>query len=275
MNHNNKKISVIMGVYNCESTLERAIESIVNQTYGNWELIMCDDGSTDSTYEIAERYRDRFPEKIIILRNDKNMHLANALNKCLQAATGEYIARMDADDESLPERFEKQIMFLELHSDYTLCGTSMLYINEISQQVTVLKNIAFPNKNTLQNHTPFYHPTIMCRRKMYEELDGYNESKTTIRCEDKDLWYRFFAAGYKGYSLQEPLYKYYENEESIYRRTPRSRWNIFITNLRGYKLLGYPWYWYYKPFVNLCKVFIPRKLLVMYKKYSNKGLTKE
>ena len=101
-----------MGIYNCESTLERAIESIVNQTYGNWELIMCDDGSTDSTYEIAERYRDRFPEKIIILRNDKNMHLANALNKCLQAATGEYIARMDADDESLPERFEKQIMFL-------------------------------------------------------------------------------------------------------------------------------------------------------------------
>ena len=112
MNHNNKKISVIMGVYNCESTLERAIESIVNQTYGNWELIMCDDGSTDQTYDVAKRYQERYPQKIKLLRNDRNMKLAFALNRCLAEVSGELVARMDADDRSCPERLQRQVCFL-------------------------------------------------------------------------------------------------------------------------------------------------------------------
>ena len=115
MNQNKTKVSVIMGFYNNESTLARAINSILNQTYDKWELIMCDDGSTDYSYSIAKDYFKKYPDRIKLLQNPKNMHLANALNRCLKEASGEYIARMDADDESLPQRFERQVEFLDNH----------------------------------------------------------------------------------------------------------------------------------------------------------------
>ena len=110
-------ISIIMGIYNCAETLSDAIDSIIAQTYDNWELIMCDDGSTDNTYNIAQEYKERYPDKIVLLKNEKNMGLNYTLNKCLEVASGEYIARMDGDDISLPTRFEKEIGFLNEHSD--------------------------------------------------------------------------------------------------------------------------------------------------------------
>ena len=103
--YENPEISVIMGMYNCADTLSEAIESILNQTMKEWELIMCDDGSSDATYEVAELYRKRYPEKMILLRNRENRGLNYTLNRCLKAAKGKYIARMDGDDICLPERF--------------------------------------------------------------------------------------------------------------------------------------------------------------------------
>ena len=88
-------ISVIMGIFNCGDTLSEAIECIVNQTFSDWELIMCDDGSNDDTYEIAISYKEKYPEKIIVLQNEKNRGLNYTLNKCLKQAKGKYIARMD------------------------------------------------------------------------------------------------------------------------------------------------------------------------------------
>ena len=266
MNQNNDKVSVIMGFYNNESTLARAIDSIINQTYDNWELIMCDDGSTDSSYIIAEEYKNRLPDKIKLLQNKKNKHLANALNRCLEVATGEYIARMDADDESLPKRFECQVVFLKNHPECILCGTSCFLSDELAHSQKLVSCIDNPNKYTLYKHTPFNHATIMCYKRLYVELGGYSENRNSVRCEDKELWYRFFAAEYRGCNINEPLYKVYENEASVYRRTPRSRWNIFVTNLKGYKLLNYPWYWYYKPFINLLKIMIPRRVIIYIKK---------
>ena len=105
------KISILMGIYNCAKTLPEAVDSILAQTYPNWELILCDDGSSDDTYAVAEGYRQQYPENIILLKNGRNMGLNHTLNHCLQHATGEYIARMDGDDISLPERFEKELNF--------------------------------------------------------------------------------------------------------------------------------------------------------------------
>lgn len=254
-----------MGFYNNEITLSRAIESIVNQTYDNWELIMCDDGSTDKSYIIAEEYRNKFSGRIVLLRNSHNMHLANALNRCLEVSTGEYIARMDADDESVSTRFEKQVNFLSARPDCILCGTGCVIFDEISGSEKIVECVETPDKYTIYSHTPFNHATIMCHKRLYTELGKYSESSIAIRCEDKDLWYRFFAAGYKGCNINEPLYKVYENESSIYRRTPRSRWNIFLTNIKGYKKLDFPWYWYYKPFLNVLKILVPRRLLILIK----------
>ena len=104
-------VSILMGIYNCADTLEEAIESIENQTYDNWELIMCDDGSKDNTYEIAKKYNEKNPEKFVLIKNEKNLGLNMTLNNCLKVAKGELIARMDGDDISLPERFGKMANF--------------------------------------------------------------------------------------------------------------------------------------------------------------------
>lgn len=94
---NYPEISIIMGIYNCESTLNEAVASIKNQTVQNWELIMCDDGSSDRTYEIAENLQ-RADKRIVLLKNEHNLGLNITLNNCLKKARGAYIARMDGDD---------------------------------------------------------------------------------------------------------------------------------------------------------------------------------
>ncbi|MDK0922904.1 glycosyltransferase family 2 protein, partial [Clostridium perfringens] len=106
MNDKKIKVSIIMGIYNCEKTLSDCIDSLLNQTYTNWELIMCDDSSTDCTYKIAKRYAEKY-NNIILLRNETNKKLSATLNRCLEVAKGEYVARMDADDIALPTRLEK------------------------------------------------------------------------------------------------------------------------------------------------------------------------
>ena len=119
------KVSVIMGIYNCEKTLPEAIESILRQTYPNWELILCDDGSSDGTYAIADSYAKRDPQRIILIRNETNKKLAYTLNRCLSVASGELIARMDGDDISHPDRFLRQTEYLLAHPDVQLVGTDM------------------------------------------------------------------------------------------------------------------------------------------------------
>ena len=118
-----------MGMYNCEDTLTEAIDSILNQTFDDWELILCDDGSSDATLQVASLYSKKY-EKIKIYRNDRNMGLNYTLNKCLQYAQGLYIARMDSDDISLPDRFEKEVNFLDNNNEYAIVSTRMIYFDE-------------------------------------------------------------------------------------------------------------------------------------------------
>ena len=100
------KISVIMGILNCADTLDEAIECIINQTEKDWELIMCDDGSLDDTYKIALKYKEQYPGKVVVLKNEHNLGLNATLNNCLAVAKGNYIARMDGDDRCSINRFE-------------------------------------------------------------------------------------------------------------------------------------------------------------------------
>jgi len=107
------KIDIIMGVYNCADTLRESIDSILNQTYENWHFIICDDCSSDDTYSVLMEYKNDYPEKFTILKNEKNLGLNFTLNKCLKECDGEFIARQDGDDISLPDRFEKELKILE------------------------------------------------------------------------------------------------------------------------------------------------------------------
>ncbi|MBR1626436.1 MAG: glycosyltransferase family 2 protein, partial [Bacteroidales bacterium] len=122
------RITVIMGIYNCASTLVEALDSLYAQTYKNFKIVLCDDGSTDETYEVAKNYA-RNKDNIILIKNDKNLKLAATLNHCLKYADTEYVARMDGDDISLPERFEKEIEFLDSHQEYAIVSCPMIYFD--------------------------------------------------------------------------------------------------------------------------------------------------
>lgn len=212
-----------MGIYNCADTLEEAVESILQQTYDDWELIMCDDGSMDSTYEIATRFSRQY-ENIIAFQNEKNMGLNYTLNKCLEKAKGEYIARMDGDDISLPRRLEKEVAFLDQHKEYAIVSTNMIYFDE-NGEWGKSNMLEFPQKEDLVRATPFCHAPCMVRREAYECVKGYSVDKKLLRVEDYHLWFKMYSEGYKGYNLQEPLYKMRDDRKATQRRKYKYRIN--------------------------------------------------
>ena len=167
------KISVIMGIYNCSDTLEEAIESLLNQTYSDYEIIMCDDGSSDETYEKAKEYEHKYPNKIRVLKNEFNLGLNKTLNRCLKEAKGEYIARMDGDDISLPERFQKEVDFLDRHPEFAIVSSPMIYFDENGDWKSG-KAIEYPKKKDFIKHSPFFcHAPCMVRKEAYEAVKGY------------------------------------------------------------------------------------------------------
>lgn len=263
------KISILMGIYNCENTLEDAIESILRQTYQNWELIMCDDGSSDNTYQVALEYRDRYPEKIIVIQNEKNMRLAATLNHCAQYATGKYIARMDGDDISVAERFEKQVDFLEKHPEYDLVGTYMKAFDEDGDRnIIAIKDK--PLKTDLPKFNPFHHATIMMKKSVFDSLGGYRISELTTRAEDVDLWFRFFARGYRGYNLSEPLYLVREDTATFSRRTFKHSLEASKVLINGIKMLGLPLGYYLFAAKPIVSQVTPAGLKKMFRKGMDK-----
>ena len=220
----NKKISVLMGIYNCGATLSEAIECILTQTYTNWELIMCDDGSKDDTVTVAESYVNKYPDKIKLLKNEKNMGLNYTLNHCLEEADGEYIARMDGDDICSKVRFEKELEYLENHPEIALVSCHM----EIYDETGVFGVIKFRETPILKDFlkaSQFCHAGCMMRTNVLKELGGYTVSDKFLRVEDYDLWVRLYLAGNKGYNLQEVLYSMRDDRNATKRRTFKNRVN--------------------------------------------------
>ena len=254
-------ISVITGIFNCESTLKDAIDSILNQTYTDWELILCDDSSSDNTYVIAEEYQKRFPDKIFLLKNEKNLGLPETLNKCLSVAKGKYIARMDGDDISLPDRFEKQINFLLNNPDIDCIGTGMVRFDENGDFDNVFP-VMHPDKFTLKMYPLCYHATLMMKKSCYDELNGYVSIPRTLRCEDIDMWFRFASKGFKADNINECLYKVREDRLALNRRKFKYALNTVKTNFYGFKILEYPIYLYPFAFKPLVSHFIPYKIKV-------------
>ena len=158
------KVSIIMGVYNCKdkSLLKNSVQSIINQTYTDWEFIICNDGSTDDTlnylYEI-----EKLDNRIKVVSYKENKGLSYALNYSLKMASGEYIARQDDDDVSKPERLKKQVQFLDENREYAIVGTcaDVFDNNGIWGEYTVPEK---PQKGDFLWNSPFMHPTTMMRK---------------------------------------------------------------------------------------------------------------
>lgn len=211
-------VSIIMPVFNCESTVGAAVESIINQTYSNWQLIVCDDCSTDNSFSILEGYREQLGTKMILLRNENNSKIAATLNRCLEYATGKYVARMDADDRCKPRRIQVQVEFLESHQEYECVGSGREIFDDKGKKGIRISR-EYPTEIELFKSTPFAHPTIMMRKSAYDTLGGYRIAEETLRAEDVDLWFRFWAAGFRGYNLQEILLEYRESANDFNKRT--------------------------------------------------------
>lgn len=262
-NMKEKKVSVIMGIYNCAKTLPAAIDSVLAQTYTNWELIMCDDGSKDNTFEVAQNYQRKYPDKIVLLKNEKNQRLAATLNRCLSKATGEYVARMDADDENLPERFEREVKFLNDNPEITCVGSSVIVFTESgSEYVRIIKDT--PEYTCLIHGAPCAHPTIMMRKEAYDMLNGYRSAPETMRAEDIDMWFRFFKEGFSARNIQVPLYRYRESSVDFRKRTMKAAIGTTKVCLQGYRTLHYPLHYYLYALKPIISALIPKKIIQIY-----------
>lgn len=197
-------ITVLMAVYNGEKFLKEAMESILNQTYKDFEFLIINDGSTDKSVEIIESFND---PRIRLVHNEKNLKLIASLNKGISLARGKYIARMDCDDISMPERFEKEVEFLENHSDYGMVGTCY---NIIDAQGKVQRNVSYPSnpdliKLFLSLTCPLVHGSVMIRAELLKKnLYGSNDFSAV---EDYELWTRI-AEKSKIYNIPEHLFRY-------------------------------------------------------------------
>lgn len=231
----NGKISVLMGIYNCADTLERAVVSIQKQTYTNWELIMCDDGSSDSTLDVAKSLAasDR---RIILLHNESNKGLNETLNRCLSVATGEYIARMDGDDECVSERFEKQINFLVSNPGYDIVSTPMIMFDETGDwgQNFVPE---YPTPEQVVTGTAICHAPVLLRKACIDAVGGYTVDPKMLRVEDVNLWIKLYARGYRCCNLQEPLYRMNNDRNALNRRKYKYRINSAYVRLQGCRML--------------------------------------
>ncbi len=213
------KVTVLMPVYNGEKYLREAIDSILNQTFTDFEFLIIDDGSTDSSIKIISSYPD---SRIKLIKNDNNQGLVYSLNKGLYLAQGEYIARMDCDDISLPNRLQKQVDFLDNHPEITVLGSYLEFIDINGEK---LENLAYLSEYPLSHEqivyamlysNPLAHPSIIFKKLDILKLGGYRFLKELENCsEDYDLWLRLADQNYKFANLSDHLVKYRIHNNSL------------------------------------------------------------
>lgn len=237
-------ISVIMSVYNGEKFLREAVESILNQTYVNFEFIIINDGSTDSSLKILQSFNDT---RIVILNNDGNRGLIYSLNKGIENAKGQFIARMDSDDIALPNRFETQLKYFDNDNIAVVC-TPVINITELGnvtkQWITDVENNTEEKiKNTLPKENCIAHPTVMIKTSIAKEYKyNYNQKGS----EDWDLWLRLIATNHRIIKTKEPLLKYRivttsitrtdNAKQSVELKVSKVRLNFIISQIKELRI---------------------------------------
>ena len=249
-----------MGVYNGSKRLKISIESILNQTFRDFEMIICDDGSTDNSVEIIEEFVAK-DNRVILIRNPINIKLAATLNNCLNAASGEYVARMDDDDVSHSDRFEKQVAFLDAHQEYVILGTGR---NMYDNSGVWGKSIQEGERNKLDIYLgrTFVHPSVMMQREAVLSVGGYSTSPGIGRTEDFDLWCKLYEKGYKGFNIGDILIDYYEAKDSYEKRKYKYRICEYRLKKKWRKRLGIPAKYIIFAYRPLVVGLLPTKLLM-------------
>ena len=231
-------ISVIMGVYNPgdRESLEQAIDSILQQTCESFEFIIYDDASCERDAALLRELAAK-DGRIRLLRGEENHGLAHALNECLKEAKGTYIARMDADDVSVPARLQTQMDFLESHKEWAFVGLSAQLFD--AQGVWGRRQMAVtPGEREFLRYSPYVHPTVMFRKEVLSEAGGYLDSEDTRRCEDYELFMRLYCLGKYGCNIDGDLFFYREDRDWYDKRKLRQR--IAESKIRycGFRKMG-------------------------------------
>lgn len=233
-------ISVVMSVYNLsdEHILLKSINSILDQTYSNFELIICDDASTDKTYELIKKIvKNDF--RVKLLKNEVNLKAGGARNKCIEISKGEFIAIMDSDDYSEPTRLEKQINFLKKNPQFSFVGTQGNYFEvDLYDNKDKYWFCKYPKKQDFLFTLPFVHASIMFRRDVLKQVNGYSSHIKVNRSEDYDLLMRLYKYGYRGANIEETLYFIRKDKNTFKRRKYRYRINEAIVKCEGFIYLG-------------------------------------
>lgn len=207
------KISVVLPVYNGANYLKEAIESILRQTFSDFELIIVNDGSTDNSLQIINEYID--PR--IILINQPNKGFPESLNIAIASCSGKYIARMDQDDISLPHRLMEQYLFLESHPSVSVLSNAVEYIddqgNVLGRSFPVTNSMAV-KKKLLKSGNVINHPSVIFKKNIIELVNGYNET-VGGRFTDYHLWVKIISSGYKVKNLPKVLLQYRIIETSM------------------------------------------------------------
>jgi glycosyltransferase involved in cell wall biosynthesis len=208
------KISVVMSVYNADKYLKDSIESILSQTFTDFEFIIINDGSTDKSFEILKYYENKDSRIKIISRENKG--LIYSLNEGIKLAKGEYIARMDADDISYPDRFKIQLDYIK-ENNLILCGTWANIINEFGEKTG---EMTYPPKSEKIKifgllHNPFIHSSLIFKKDIFDKVGGYNPAFKHI--EDYELWTRIMFK-YKTDNIEENLLQYRVHENQITKK---------------------------------------------------------
>jgi glycosyltransferase involved in cell wall biosynthesis len=230
------KITVLMPVYNAEAYLEEAINSILSQTFRDFEFLIIDDCSKDNSVKIIESYQD---SRIRLVKNEGNLGVAATLNKGVELASCELIARMDADDYSYPERLEKQFNYFRQHPDCVLLYTFSRKISADRSKVAEKKFTSHHLYYNLLFHCPIRHPSVMYKRSVVKEVGMYD--KTFV--EDFNLWFRI-SRKYKLHHLDEILFEYRVTDSSTSRvfkkkESEAAYYNQVVSNIQFYTGTGF------------------------------------
>lgn len=195
------KVSVIMSCYNSHETVSSSIESILNQTYKNLELLLCDDGSIDKTLKILKQYEIN-DSRVRVFKNAKNIGLTKSLNFLINEAKGNYIARQDDDDISFKHRIQTQVNILENSQlDFVTSRAILFGRNKYIPGLSFY----FPTSLIMNFKNPFIHGTLLIKKSVLNELGNYDEK--FYYAQDYKLFSDLIARGFKYTTLKEPLYK--------------------------------------------------------------------
>lgn len=249
------RISVLMGIYNCAPYLQEALDSLYAQTCQDFKIILCDDGSKDDTYAIARKNAEEHGN-IVLIRNERNMGLNYTLNHCLEYADTEYCARMDGDDVSLPTRFETELKFLDEHPEYAIVTTPMKHFDENGVYKEGRGGYE-PLKEDYPKHTPFCHAPCMVRTEAYRAVEGYSVADNLLREEDYHLWIKMYVKGFRGYTLEEPLYMMRDDRNASRRRNFKARKNEAYVKHLAVRMLDLPFYYNIYCIIPLIKGIMP------------------